>query len=84
MSEPIVKLFDVVAISDKPEASDVMIEFGEKDVAFVPPPATFSVPETVGVNVRAEAVGVIVCPNVRPLNERVVVENVIAVPVVDA
>jgi hypothetical protein len=54
------------------------------EFAPVPPPLTVSVPDTDGVNVRAPAVGTIVCPNVRPLNAVVVVENVIAVAVVVA
>jgi hypothetical protein len=49
------------------------------DCAPVPPPLTVSVPDTVGVNVRAPAVGTMFCPNVRPLNVVVVVENAIAV-----
>ena len=47
-------------------------------------PVLLRVPETVGVNVRAPADGTIVCPRVRPLKERVEVEKVIAVAVVDA
>ncbi len=54
------------------------------ELAPVPPPLTVSVPDTDGVNVRAEVDGTIVCPNVRPLNDVDVVENVIAVPVVVA
>jgi hypothetical protein len=49
------------------------------ELAPVPPPLTVSVPDTVGVNVRAPVDGTIVCPNVRPLNDVVVVENAIAV-----
>lgn len=45
-------------------------------------PAFPSVPETVGVRVNAPAVGTTVVPRVRPLNDAVVVENVIAVAVV--
>jgi hypothetical protein len=48
------------------------------DCAPVPPPLTVSAPDTVGVNVNAPAVGTMFCPNVRPLNVVVVVENVIA------
>ncbi len=50
----------------------------------VPPPATKSVPEIVGANVRAPDVGIIVCPKVKPLNAVDVVENVIDVAVVVA
>lgn len=40
-------------------------------------PALLSVPEIVGVKVRAPFDGTIVCPTVRPLNERVEVESAI-------
>jgi hypothetical protein len=41
-----VKLFDDVAMSERPSAEDVMMEFAAKDVEFVPPLATGSVPVT--------------------------------------
>ena len=50
----------------------------------VPPPETVSNPDIEGVNVRAPDVGTKVPPRVKPLNVEVVVENVIAVPVVVA
>ena len=37
MSDPTVKLFEVVAMSDNPSADEVMIEFPEKNVLPVPP-----------------------------------------------
>ena len=39
-----VKLFDDVAIKAEPSELDVMMEFGEKDVALVPPFAIANVP----------------------------------------
>lgn len=50
----IVKLFDVVAMSDRPSADDVMIEFGENDVAPVPP-------YTTPIDVVAETIPAFAC-----------------------
>ena len=46
MRLPTVKLFDVVAMRVVPSASETMMEFGAKEVAFVPPFDTGSVPVT--------------------------------------
>lgn len=47
-------------------------------------PVLSSVPVTVGVNIRAEALGTIVCPKVSPLKLFVVLEKVMVAPVVVA
>ena len=54
------------------------------EVAPVPPPATVSVPDVLGVNVSAPFEGTIVSDEVRPFVVLVVVENVMAVAVVEA
>ena len=44
MKEPMVKLFDVVAMRVVPSASETMIELAAKEVALVPPDDTGRVP----------------------------------------
>ena len=80
---PIVLAVAPVYVPEKVKVESVAERFARFPPSDIPEivelvnPALLSVPVIVGVKVKAPADGTIVCPTVRPLNERVEVESAI-------